>query len=107
MENVNQEGILPEEEFEGGIVTVLDDDGAEHQFELIDTLELDGAQYVALLSLEEEEILESDGELILLEITQEDGKDILTAIEDETVFQQVAAQFEERLADLYEIDEMD
>ena len=39
------------DDYESGIVTVLDDDGNEHQFELLDAIETDDGRYVALLPI--------------------------------------------------------
>ncbi len=97
------------EEFEGGLVTVLDDDGVEHSFELLDAIETDEGRYVALLPVYEnpEEAIDEDGELIILEVMNEDGDDVLCPIEDEDLFNEIGAIFEERLQDLYEIEEVE
>ena len=39
------------EEFGTNIVSVLDDEGNEHQFELLDAIETDDGRYVALLPI--------------------------------------------------------
>ena len=97
------------EEFEGGLVTVLDDEGKEHQFEVLDAIETDEARYVALLPVYENpaEGIDDDGELIILEVQNEDGNDVLCPIEDEELFNEIGAIFEERLAELFEIEEVE
>ena len=37
------------DEYGADLVTVMDDEGNEHQFELLDAIETDGGRYVALL----------------------------------------------------------
>ena len=56
-----------EEYNETNIISVIDEDGVEHTFEELDRIELDGDEYIALLPQydKEEEILDSDGELII------------------------------------------
>ena len=39
------------EDFGTNIVSVLDDEGNEHQFELLDAIETDDGRYVALLPI--------------------------------------------------------
>lgn len=97
-----------DEELGFDIVTVVDDDGVEHVFEELDRIETDdGNRYVALLPVfdEEEEILEDDGEVLILKVLEEDGESFLIEIEDENEFNEIGRTFEERLADLFEPDE--
>lgn len=97
------------EEYGNSLVSVLDDEGNEHQFELLDAIETDEGRYVALLPVytEAELVLEDDGELVILEVVNDEGDDLLVPIEDDEVFANIAEIFEERLADLYEINEVD
>ena len=97
------------DEFGADLVTVMDEDGQQHQFELVDAIETDDGRYVALLPVYEnpDELVDGDGELIILEVTEENGEEILVPIEDEDVFDEIAGIFEERLSDLYEIEEME
>ena len=90
------------------IVSVVDDDGTEHLFEEIDRIETDDGRYIALLPVytEAEEILDGDGELIILQVIEDEtGETYLEPIEDEAVFNEIGEIFEERLADYFEFDE--
>lgn len=97
------------DEFGADLVTVMDEDGQQHQFELVDAIETDEGRYVALLPVYDnpEELMDDDGELIILEVAEENGEEILVPIEDEEAFEEIAEIFEERLSDLYEIEEME
>ena len=97
------------EDFGNNIVSVLDDEGNEHQFELLDAIETDDGRYVALLPIysEAEEALNDDGELVILEVVDDNGDDLLVPIEDDETFDEIAEIFEERLSDYYEINEVD
>ena len=83
-----------EQEYNPDLITVQDDEGNEHIFEELDRIETDQGRYVAMLPTfdSEEEMLESDSELII------------AAIEDDDEFDEIADIFEERLADIFEID---
>lgn len=97
------------EEFELGpdLVSVTDDDGNEYTFEVIDRIETDEGRYVALLEYYEDpdDFLESDGEVIVLKVLEEDGESYLIQIEDEEEFDEISSLFEERLSNLYDDDE--
>lgn len=95
------------EEFNPDIVSVIDEDGVEHIFEELDRIETDNGRYVALLPVydEAEEIIDDDGEIILLQVEEENNETYLCPIEDEEIFNEVGKIFEERLADLFFEDE--
>ena len=97
------------EEFSPDLITVIDEEGTEHQFELIDSIETDDGRYVALLPMveESEDQLDSSGELIILEVLEEEGEDTLSPIESDEMFDNIAAIFEERLSDLFEVEEVE
>ncbi len=95
------------EEFNPDLVSVIDENGVEHVFEELDRIETDTAKYVALLPVfdEAEEILDDDGELIILKVCEEDGETYLEPIEDDNEFNEVGKIFEERLSELFDFDE--
>ena len=97
-----------DENFGNNIVSVVDEEGVEHTFEELDRIETDEGRFVALLPIydEAEEILDDDGELIILSVVEdEDGETYLEPIEDEALFNEIGEIFEERLADYFEFDE--
>ncbi|MBR5246387.1 MAG: DUF1292 domain-containing protein [Clostridia bacterium] len=95
------------EEFNPDLVSVIDENGVEHVFEELDRIETDTAKYVALLPVydEAEEILDDDGDVIILKVSEEDGETYLEPIEDENEFNEIGKIFEERLSELFDIDE--
>lgn len=92
------------EEYGPDLVSVVDEDGVEHTFEELDRIETDEGKFIALLPVydEAEEILDSDGELIILQVKEEDDELYLEPIEDDKLFDKIGNLFEERLADLFE-----
>ena len=90
------------------IVSVVDEDGTEHIFEEIDRIETDdGKRYVALLPIYDDaaEILDDDGEVFILKVTEENGETYLSQIEDEKEFNEIVNIFEDRLIEKYEAEE--
>ena len=95
-------------EYDTDIASVVDENGEEHIFEELDRIETDDARYVALLPVydDAEDILEDDGEIILLKVEEEaNGDTYLCPIEDAKEFDEVQKIFEERLSDLFSDDE--
>lgn len=97
------------EDYNPDIVTVVDEKGVEHTFEMVDAIETDTDRYVALIPVydESEEILEDDGELIILKVETENNEEFLSPIENDEEFDEIGAIFEERLQDLFEIEPAD
>ena len=93
------------DEYGPDLVSVVDEDGVEHTFEELDRIETDEGKFIALLPDydEAEEILDGDGELIILQVNEEDGELYLEPIEDDNLFDKIGKLFEERLADIFEI----
>lgn len=97
-----------DKEYNPDIVSVVDENGEEHIFEELDRIETDSAKYVALVPVfdDAEDVLEDDGEIILLKVEEEaNGDTYLCPIEDAKEFDEVQSIFEERLADLFGEDE--
>lgn len=90
-------------------VTLLDENGKEQEFEILDAVETDTARYVALMPIFDnpDELLESSGELVILRVEIDGDGEVLTTIDDDDEFEDIASVFEERLSDYYEIDHLD
>lgn len=95
------------DDYNPDIVSVVDEDGKEHMFEELDRIETDTGRYVALLPLydDADSMLEDDGELIILRVTEEKGETYLEPIEDDEEFNEIGQLFEERLAELFDFDD--
>ncbi len=98
-----------QDEYNPDIVSVVDEDGKEHVFEELDRIETDKGKYVALVPLydEAEQLLEDDGELIILKVQEENGEIYLAQIEDENEFTEIGELFEKRLSELYDFEDED
>ena len=83
------------------IVVLVDENGEEVEFEHIDTIEMNGGEYVVLAPLEDEEADDQDEEeVIILKVEHgEDGEDSFVTIEDEDELDEVFNEFQARMED--------
>lgn len=77
------------------VITLIDDNGEEKDFSVIDILEMDGSEYAILLPVDEEE---SDEAIILKFDQDEEGNEVLVDIEDDEEWEKVADTWEELMA---------
>ena len=82
------------------IITITDEDGKEYVLEVLAVLELDGFEYYALVPAETDE--EADLEGSILKAVEEDGEELLVAIEDEDELERV---YNVMMDELYKEDE--
>ena len=69
------------DEYGSDFLTIVDEDGKEYELEVLSTLEYNGATYLAVVPAGEDD---SDSlEVSILKSVEEDGEEILCAIEDE------------------------
>lgn len=89
------------------ILTLVDEEGSEHEFEVVGSDEVDGQRYMALVPVFEDgaDLLDDSGELIILRVLDEDGEEILEDIDDEEEFDRIADFFMNQLADEFEFEE--
>ena len=93
-DKINKEEEL-EETFD--IVVLNDDEGNEHEFMHLASLEVEGSTYFVLLPVEEtEDDDEEEAEAIILKLGKdENGEDMLMDIEDDEEWEKVADAWEE------------
>lgn len=92
-------------DFGPDILTLIDEEGVEHEFEVVDTMEVDDNRYMALIPVSEEEGDDAD-ELVVLKVVEDEGEEFLEPIDDEEEFGRIADLFMVRLDEEYEfIDE--
>lgn len=94
--------------FGNDIITLVDDDGKEYAFEVLDAIETDDGRYLALLPYytDAKEKLDDSGELVLVKsILDEDGEEYFEDIPDDDEYETVADLFISRLQDEFEINE--
>lgn len=93
------------EEYGPTFISITDEDGNEIELEHLDTLEINGAVYMAFFpaqyadSEDDEETEDEEDGLILLKVVHHNGEDMLATIDDEDEEQMVYEQFMEVLFD--------
>lgn len=75
------------EEFGNNYVVLTDEDGNEQEFQHIDTVEMDGGTYLAFIPAEL--AVEDEAEVVILQVVEEDGEEILASVEDDEVADRV------------------
>ena len=90
------------------IYTLVDEEGNEQAFELLDVMELEDDRYFALIPYYEnpEESLEDDGDLVILKSEMVDDEEMMATIEDDEEYERVGSIFLERLDKMFD-DEFD
>lgn len=102
---MNDEKNLPLEGEEAEIITLLDEDDNEIQFELIGGYTDRGVQYFALIPVgSADEDGGFDEYIILKSVKSEDGEE-LVEIEDDAEFERIAAIFDDAFDAEYDYDE--
>lgn len=93
-------------EYTPELIELVDNDGNKKVFELIDVAEVDGEQYYCMVpSVEDEDFLEEDCDIVVLKTIEEDGEEILASIDDDEEYDKVSAVFIERMKKAFEDEE--
>ena len=72
-------------------IVLLDEEGNEHHFAIVDSVEIDDVVYVALLP----EVDPEQGAVVFRVDKDDEGEDILSEIEDDEEYDRVVEAFEE------------
>ncbi len=84
---------------------MVGEDGEEVEFEHIDTIEMNGNEYVVLLPVEDQENEEVD-EVVILKVDHgEDGEDSFVTVDDEDELNSVFEEFKTRMEEEYDFEE--
>ncbi|MBR6925060.1 MAG: DUF1292 domain-containing protein, partial [Oscillospiraceae bacterium] len=100
--------MMPEiSEFGPDLYTLVDEEGVEQTFELLDVMEAEGNTYYALVPYAEnpEDILEGSDELVVLKMEEVDGEELLASIEDDEEFERIGQMFLDRIMEEFEDEE--
>lgn len=88
------------EEYGADIVILTDEEGVDHEFEHLDTIELNSQIYMAFVPAGIPEDSEEPVELVLLKADKdENGEDMLSTIDDEAELDAVYQAFMEEAFD--------
>ena len=87
-------------DFGRNFITITDEDGVEYELEILSTIEYEGALYYALAPADADD--DEELEVSILKAVQEDGEEILLAIDDDEELEKV---YELLIEQMYEEDE--
>ena len=92
-------------EMAADLYTLVDEDGVEQQFEMLDTMEVGGERYYALVPYYDDPTkeIEADTELVVLKSEYTAGGDEeLVSIDDDDEYERIGNMFLERLNEIYD-----
>lgn len=96
-----------DENFTPEIFTLTDEEGVEHEFELMDIMEDNGTVYYALIPHTEDPnaVIEDDTELVVLKVGEENGEEFLATIDNDEEYERIGQIFIDRISQMLEEDE--
>lgn len=105
-ENTNPAAPQEEEGYEPDLLTLEDEEGKEHVFEVIDALDHKGTHYMALVPyVESEEALEEDMDLLIMKVGQDADGEYVDIVDDDEELYEVSKAFEKRLGEFFDIEQ--
>lgn len=92
-----------DKDFSPDLITLVDEDGLEHNFEIMDVIEENDTEYYALMPVYEnsEDILQDSGEYYILEAIEENGEEQMAEVMDENLRKRLSDIFEERFNNFF------
>ncbi len=95
---------MAEMDYTPEIFTLTDEEGNEHEFELMDVLEENGTVYYALVPYMEdpEAMIEEDTELVILKVGEENCEEFLATIDNDEEYDRIGQIFLERISKMLE-----
>jgi uncharacterized protein YrzB (UPF0473 family) len=97
------------DEYGADLITLVDDEGEEHEFEVLDVIDNDDGCFYALLPTFEDpqDKVDAEGTYYIFEAIDENGEQQLAEVEDEELLDKLAELFESRFEELYDSEEID
>ncbi len=95
---------MEEKDYKPEVFTLTDEEGNEHEFELLDVMEVDGTLYYALVPYSEDPdaMLEEDTELVVLKVGEENGEEFLASIDNDEEYDRIGNMFIDRISQMLE-----
>ncbi len=92
-----------DESLPADIVTLIDDEGVEREFEVLDFIENSQGRFYALMPNFElpDEALNKEETYFIFEIIEEDGEEQLVEVDDDKLLDNLSEEFERRLGNSY------
>jgi len=91
---------MANENNESNIISLFEEDGTEVQFEHLDTFELNGSVYIALLEIIE--TFPDNSDVCLFKVVKdENGDELFSVIEDDAELKEAFDEFSNRYEEMY------
>lgn len=89
------------------LITLVDENNVEHNFEILDTIEFEEKEYYALYPVFDSanEMVADSGEYYIMEAQDSDDGWELSEVDDDDLIDRLSVIFEERFADKFGEDE--
>ena len=93
-----------ENEYKPDLITLIDEDNVEHNFEILDVIENEKGVFYALYPIFDtaDETVEDSGEYYIMEVIEEEGEEQLAEVEDEALLDELSAIFEKHFEELFD-----
>lgn len=79
-----------------GVLTFVDENGKDVDFQVLDTVLADGKEYLVVLPLDKKNLEAKEQEVIILEIKEEDGEEVYDTVVDEAEGEKVFEIFQKQ-----------
>ncbi len=99
---------MQNEEYEADLVSLVDEDGNEYDFEVLDEIDYKDGHYYALapqFDLPDQDIESGSTYMIFEAVEDEDGQPQLAEIDDEDLLDELAEIFENNFDETYKAEE--
>lgn len=85
------------------LITLIDEDNVEHNFEILDTVEFEGKEYYALYPVFDnaDEMVADSGEYYIMEAVDSDDGWELSEVDDDELIDKLSVIFEDRFAEKF------
>ena len=89
------------------ILTLMDENGVEYTFEVLDEYDDGEKRYLALSPVFDnaEDMLSDSGDLVIMQVCEEDGEELLEPVDDEDELAAIAEIFMKRLEEDFDFEE--
>lgn len=96
---------MEDNELGNDILTLEDEEGVEHAFEVLDAIDNGECRYMALTPVydDPQDSLEDSGELVIMKVVTVDGEEFLETIDNDEELDEIADIFMERLEEDYDV----
>ena len=98
-----------QDDFGADLLTLVDDDGKEREFEVLDVIDGDDGGFYALQPAYDtpQEKVDAQGTYYIFEAIEENGEQELAEVENQELLDKLAKEFEKRFEEIYGDDEDD